>query len=111
MSAADYDDRRNQNADVIAYLAKANGRFGAIAATLGSVPGNPYGGLFLGTAKTADVSGWVLGGLEQMLRPKPVAYAAGGVIDVGVHVASDSIPYGSIIFNEIGEYLKSKYAN
>lgn len=46
-----------------------------------------------------------------MLRPKPVAYAAGGVIDVGVHVASDSIPYGSIIFNEIGEYLKSKYAN
>lgn len=111
MSPADYNDRRNQNADVIAYLAKANGRFGAITGTLGSVPGNPYGGLFLGAAKTADVSGWVLGGLEQMLRPKPVAYATGGVIDVGVHVASNSMPYGSVIFNEIGEYLKSKYAN
>ncbi|GAB1841193.1 hypothetical protein MyNCGM152_19430 [Achromobacter xylosoxidans] len=111
MSAADYDDRRNQNADVIAYLAKANGRFGAIAGTVGSVPGNPYGGLFLGAAKTADVSSWVLGGLEQMLRPKPVAYATGGVIDVGVHVGSNSMPYASIIFNEIGEYLKSKYAN
>lgn len=111
MSAADYDDRRNQNADVIAYLAKANGRFGAIAGTVGSVPGNPYGGIFLGAAKTADVSSWVLGGLEQMLRPKPVAYATGGVIDVGVHVGSNSMPYGSIIFNEIGEYLKSRYAN
>ncbi|MCF7767947.1 hemagglutinin repeat-containing protein [Achromobacter pulmonis] len=111
MSAADYDDRRNQNADVIAYLAKANGRFGAIAGTVGSVPGNPYGGLFLGAAKTADVSSWVLGGLEQMLRPKPIAYATGGVIDVGVHLGSNSMPYGSIIFNEIGEYLKSRYAN
>lgn len=41
MSPADYNDRGNQNADVIAYLAKANGHFGALAGTLGRVP-SPY---------------------------------------------------------------------
>lgn len=41
MSPADYNDRGNQNADVIEYLAKANGRFGALVGTLGRVP-SPY---------------------------------------------------------------------
>ncbi|CAB3648220.1 hemagglutinin repeat-containing protein [Achromobacter dolens] len=110
MSAADYEDRRNQNADVIAYLAKANGRFGAMAGTLGNVP-SPYAAIFQGAAKGSDISGLLLGGLEQMIRPNLKASAVGGGVDLAVRGAGAIAPNGAILFNEIGEYLKTRYAN
>ncbi|WP_241055360.1 hemagglutinin repeat-containing protein, partial [Achromobacter xylosoxidans] len=110
MSPADYNDRGNQNADVIAYLAKANGRFSAIAGTLGRVP-SPYAPIFQEAAKGADIGGLLLGGLEQMIRPNPIAYAIGGGVDLAVKGAGAVVPDGGILFNELGEYLKARYAD
>ncbi|WMD19452.1 hemagglutinin repeat-containing protein [Achromobacter seleniivolatilans] len=108
-TAADYQDLRNSNADVLAKLATANGRFGAITGTLGLAPG-PYSAPFLAASKGAAISGWLLGGLEQAIRPNAAAYWKGGAIDTAVTVVSSAAPNGAILFNEIGEYLKVKYA-
>ena len=58
----------------------------------------------------ADVSSWLLGGLEQVMRPNLDAYAKGAVVDLGARAASNVLPSGAVLFNEIGEYVKSKYA-
>lgn len=111
MSAADYLDRRNQNADVLAYLGRANGRFGAIAGTVGSVPTSPFAPGALLAARGSEVAGWLIGGLEQVMRPNPQSYALGAGVDLGAKQLTGKYQNGAMLFNEIGEYIKSKYGN
>lgn len=105
---ADFQDKRNQNADVLAYLGRASGRFGALTGTAAKVPG-PYSGVFKIASAGADVRSW-LGRLEQVMRPNVEVYAKGAVVDFGTRVASNALPSGAAFFNEIGEYIKSRYA-
>jgi filamentous hemagglutinin len=110
-TAADRIDRANRNADVLAYLSKANGRFGAISGTLGVVPTNPFAPIFLAASKGSELAGWGLGGLEQAVRPNPKSYGIGVAVDLGARQLTGKIPEGAMLFNEIGDYIKSRYAN
>ncbi|WP_338615803.1 hypothetical protein [Achromobacter sp. E1] len=52
MTAADFLDKRNENADVLAYIGQTAGRFGAAASTLATASG-PYAGYLKGAASLA----------------------------------------------------------
>lgn len=110
ITAADLFDKRNENANVLAYMGRATGRFGAALETISYVsgPGAPAVRVVGSGVATA---GWLIGGLEQVMRPNPYAYGMTTVIDLGVQTTGRAAPGGMMLFNEIGEYLKSKYAN
>lgn len=55
--------------------------------------------------------GWMIGGLEQAMRPNPQSYMIGGGVDFGVKQLTGKYPNGAILLNEVGEYVKSKYGN
>lgn len=109
MTAADFLDKRNENADVLAYLSSGMGRVGA---------GIESASYIFGTASPAVravgsgtvVAGWVFGGLEQVMRPNPHAYGISALIDIGVQTAGKVAPSGTFLLNELGEYLKGRYA-
>jgi len=110
MTAADLRDKRNKNADILAYIGQATGRFGAAAGTLGAAP-SPYAGVFKTAAFGSDFTGWLAGGVEQSMGPSSNTYVKAAAIDYGVKAVSDVAPLASSIFNVIGDYLKLKYAN
>jgi hypothetical protein len=44
------------------------------------------------------------------MRPNSHAYGISGLIDIGVQTAGKAAPGGTFLLNELGEYLKSRYA-